>query len=59
METVIIDAEWEDLPVKQAMPDASTKLSKWLVKVIAIEYACFGLAFGLKAFSTLFISACE
>ena len=59
METIIIDAEWEELPLQNNDPKTSVRVSNWLDKLILIEYSYFGLAFGVKLFSILFISACE
>ena len=59
METIIIDAEWEELPLQNYDPKTSVRMSNWLDKLILIEYSYFGLAFGVKLVSILFISACE
>jgi len=59
METVIIDAEWEELPTKQSEVEVNTKTSNWLDKIIIIEYSYLGVIFGLKILSMLFISECE
>lgn len=59
METIIIDAEWEELPLQNNDPKTPVRMSNWLDKLIFIEYSYFGLAFGVKLVSILFISACE
>ena len=59
METIIIDAEWEELHLQNNVPKTSVRVSNWLDKLILIEYFYFGLAFGVKLVSTVFISACE
>ena len=59
METIIIDAEWEELPLQNNDPKTPVRMSNWLDKLILIEYSYFGLAFCVKLVSTLFISACE
>ena len=59
METIIIDAEWEELPLQNNDPKTPVRMPNWLDKLILIEYFYFGLAFGVKMVSILFISACE
>ena len=59
METIIIDAEWEEIPLQNNDPKTPVRMPNWLDKLILIEYSYFGLAFGVKLVSILFISACE
>ena len=59
METIIIDAEWEELPLQNNTSETPVRVSNWLDKLILIEYSYFGLAFCVKLVSTVFISACE
>ena len=59
METIIIDAEWEELHLQNNTSEAPVRMPNWLDKLILIEYSYFGLAFGVKLVSILFISACE
>ena len=59
METDIIDAEWEELPLQNNTSETPVRVSNWLDKLILIEYSYFGLAFCVKLVSILFISACE
>ena len=59
METFIIDAEWEELPLQNNTSETPVRMPNWLDKLILIEYFYFGLAFGVKLVSTVFISACE
>ena len=59
METIIIDAEWEELPLQNNTSETPVRMPNWLDKRILIEYFYFGLAFGVKLVSILFISACE
>ena len=59
METIIIDAEWEELPLQNNSSKTPVRMPNWLDKLILIEYFYFGLAFGVKLVSTVFISACE
>lgn len=59
METIIIDAEWEELPVQNNTSETPARVPNWLDKLILIEYSYFGLAFCVKLVSILFISACE
>ena len=59
METIIIDAEWEELPLQNNTSETPARVPNWLDKLILIEYSYFGLAFGVKLVSILFISACE
>lgn len=59
METIIIDAEWEELPLQNNAHEIPVRVPNWLDKLILIEYSYVGLAFGVKLVSTLFISACE
>ena len=59
METIIIDAEWEEIPLQNNTSETPVRVSNWLDKLILIEYSYFGLAFCVKLVSILFISACE
>ena len=59
METDIIDAEWEELPLQNNTSETPVRMPNWLDKLILIEYSYFALAFGAKLASTVFISACE
>ena len=59
METIIIDAEWEELPLQNNTSETPVRVPNWLDKLILIVYSYFGLAFGVKLVSILFISACE
>ena len=59
METIIVDAEWEELPLQNNTSETPARMSNWLDKLILIEYSYFGLAFCVKLVSILFISACE
>lgn len=57
METIIIDAEWEELPLRNNTSETPVRMPNWSDKLILIEYSYFGLAFGVKLVSTVFISA--
>ena len=59
METIIIDAEWEELHLQNNTSETPVRVPNWLDKLILIEYFYFGLAFGVKLVSTVFISDCE
>ena len=59
METIIIDDEWEELVLQNNDRKTPVRMPNWLDKLILIEYSYFGLAFGVKLVSILFISACE
>ena len=59
METIIIDAEWEELPLQNNTSETPVRMPNWLDKLILIVYSYVGLAFGVKLVSILFISACE
>lgn len=57
METIVIDAEWEEITdeVKVETPKPKRDLIDTL---IAIEYSYFGIALSAKLFPILFISEC-
>ena len=59
METIIIDAEWEEIPLQNNTSETPVRVPNWLDKLILIVYSYFGLAFGVKLVSTVFISTCE
>ena len=59
METIIIDAEWEEIPLQNNTSETPVRMPNWLDKLILIDYFYFGLAFAVTLVSTVFISACE
>lgn len=59
METVIIDAEWEEIPPLEDSPKDKFKQYNWLELAIRIEYGYIGLCAVLKVLSMMLISACE
>ena len=59
METVIIDAEWEEIPPIIDYPEGNINQHNWLDLAIQIEYGYIGLCAALKVLSMMLISACE
>lgn len=59
METIIIDAEWEEIPPLEDSPKDKNKQYKWLDLAIRIEYGYIGLCVAIKILSIMLISACE
>lgn len=59
METVIIDAEWEEIPSTLNKQVVQENRYKWIDLALRIEYGCLGICFALKVLAMLFISECE
>lgn len=59
METVIIDAEWEEIQPIMDDPEGKINQLKWLDFAIRIEYGYIGLCVAPKVLSMMLISACE
>lgn len=59
METIIIDAEWEEIPKTPIEHEVQEAQYKWLDLAIQIEYGYIGICFALKVLAMLFISDCE
>lgn len=59
METVIIDAEWEEIPSTPDKQIVQENHYKWIDLALRIEYGYIGLCVALKVLAMLFISECE
>ena len=59
METIIIDAEWEEIPKTPIKHEVQESQYKWLDLAIRIEYGYIGICVALKVLTMLFISECE
>lgn len=57
METIIIDAEWEEITDKVKVETLNPKRDL-IDTLIAIEYSYLGVALSAKLFPILFISEC-